>query len=434
MNLKHKLYVLALFALFISPLLRAGGHAGNGGDVVVCRNPQNEITSIELLDYYEGKEFPPHVSPSLGDPSLTIDQKIDVVLQRLFRLDPLRAEHHRTQAKTFLEKVFFVRDRELIDIPDSNHLMYPKGCKVEQIAIAKGDGSVSQDFWDLWIPKGKQYIINEDLWLHPLFTNENKAGLILHEIIYGGVFKVLGTTSIGSRHFNAIISSDLLQEFTVKDYLSLLTKVKFKYAMNYQGLQGGLWRWTIDPAKCTFYDNGSLKQFHILNGFLVALPDRKMFYASNILLDENGRIKEAKSWYADAPSFIIDEELTKKVYDIDKALQPITFVSDDPYRLEYNLDQFLLFGEAFLNLLDTEKKILRERLKTVRIQQVGIREVRIGHVIIRTKETPSLELIKSDGENEYYLRIYFDNDSGEQEWVSKEQILKAFRKVIRGEK
>ncbi len=492
MNSNHKLYLLAFFVLLISPSLMAeGGHAGNGGDVVVCRNPQNEITSIELLDYYEGRSFPPHVTPSLGDASLIIDQKIEIALQRLSRLDSKRAENYRTEAKTFLEKAYFESGSELIDIPDSNHLMYPNGCKVEQIVIAKGDGSMSEDFWHLWVPEGKDYVVNEDLWSNPLFSDDHKAGLILHEIIYKEArqaFKHI--SSIWSRHFNVMVSSTLLQEFSTKDYVQLLNKIKFNYFSHL-----GLW---LQTKYCKFYDSGSiqsansvshpvsydaagvyntikffgtewrmasnqrlefyvnglLKQFFIAYGFsaYVATPDRKIVYVNSFAFDENGRITEVMR-YGSGDFSIIDEELSQRVNDILNALES---VKPDPTRPgqtiterihfslnsfhgheEYNLDQFLLFGEAFLSLSESEREILRQRKLVVFIQQVLTKTSGFWLWSKKEDEQPSILLNKQTSNSPsfyaYYLHIYFDNNSNEQKLITKEQILNELRKIIRGE-
>ena len=52
----------------------AGDTAGNGGGGIVCRTPSGEVKSVELLDYWEGREIGAEfetVEIDLGSPNLT---------------------------------------------------------------------------------------------------------------------------------------------------------------------------------------------------------------------------------------------------------------------------------------------------------------------------------------------------------------------------
>ena len=51
-------YPVLVSLLFLSLPTFANGHeAGNGGDVVTCRDKQGNLHSIELLDFYEARTF-----------------------------------------------------------------------------------------------------------------------------------------------------------------------------------------------------------------------------------------------------------------------------------------------------------------------------------------------------------------------------------------
>ncbi len=96
--------------------------------------------------------------------------KVGYVLAWLAEHSPRRARLFRESAATFFNRTTFV-DHDLQDIPDSQHLVLPIGCNIQQLAIQErqADGSV-------------RYTIDRRLW-NRLDTG-NQAGLILHEMIY----------------------------------------------------------------------------------------------------------------------------------------------------------------------------------------------------------------------------------------------------------
>ena len=72
----------SLFILFLfSSSLHPETTVGNGGNVVVCRNPDKTIKSVELLDFYEAK-IQWEITPNLGNLQSTIEEKIQALKQK----------------------------------------------------------------------------------------------------------------------------------------------------------------------------------------------------------------------------------------------------------------------------------------------------------------------------------------------------------------
>lgn len=203
--MKKLMMIMALTATqLIASLAVAETTVGNGGDLVVCRNSQNKITSVELLDYFEAREL----RGIVADIAST-DQAID----RLKRLSPKRAERYRAAIADFNANALFKSGVELTDVPDSDHDLLPAGCKIEQLAIQRKPQ----------FPEDKLYLINKDLW--DLMSARDQAGLKLHEIIYRDTLDAGKTDSKTARYFNSLISSVDFQQLTGKAYVKIVASV-----------------------------------------------------------------------------------------------------------------------------------------------------------------------------------------------------------------
>ncbi|HEY1078768.1 MAG TPA: hypothetical protein VGE46_01675, partial [Bdellovibrio sp.] len=84
-----------------------GDHSGNGGQTVVCRDSQKQITSIEVLDSFEGRKLN-NMQVQLGATDLTFEQKADLAIQRLNSLNPTRAKLYAKWRAGFFNGVTFV--------------------------------------------------------------------------------------------------------------------------------------------------------------------------------------------------------------------------------------------------------------------------------------------------------------------------------------
>lgn len=194
--MKNALIALGIFAASVIVHARGGTEVGNGGDAVVCRSG-GKIVSAELLDYYEAR-----VKYGLKlNLQGSVENMVDTALTRLAEVQDVKIPSYRSSALKFQEEALFVSGIELIDIPDSHHTFFPKGCQVEQVAIQ----IVPK------LPLEKRYTINKDIW--DAMSDLNKAGLILHEIFYR---ELLGDTSIYVRYVNGLVSADRLAEMKAR--------------------------------------------------------------------------------------------------------------------------------------------------------------------------------------------------------------------------
>jgi hypothetical protein len=206
------LFSMNVWAFDDFPLQMFGDQVGNGGKVVVCRNAEEEITWIRLLDFYES-EILYALTHNFEEGSHL--QKARGAVQILRSVDPQRMARYSEAIDTFFDNVKFVNS-PLMETPDSDHIVAPpEGCKVEQAVI-----QLKPNF-----PSDRLYTINQNLWNH--LDSDNQAGLILHEIIYFGAIPRGHQNSIGVRYFNAHVSSGVLTQISQYEYdeLLLLTKL-----------------------------------------------------------------------------------------------------------------------------------------------------------------------------------------------------------------
>lgn len=82
----------------------------------------------------------------------------------------------RRRVKTIVDEIDFRDGVALTDVEDSMHVMLPAGCKLQQIAIRQ----------NVPVPNSKRFLIDKKLW--GALAPRDRAGLILHEIIYEHFF------------------------------------------------------------------------------------------------------------------------------------------------------------------------------------------------------------------------------------------------------
>ncbi|MCB0419907.1 MAG: hypothetical protein KDD61_02875 [Bdellovibrionales bacterium] len=188
--------------------MASGRIVGNGGDLVVC--PQ----SVELLDHYEAKVIR-GLTIQLGGSELSVMDKVHIALQRLYRLSPGRAEIYQQWANSFFKESQILHNIELIDIPDSQHIVLPKGCVVRQLA-----NQATQ-----LLPGQKRYTIDGDL--YRLMNKDQKAGLVIHELVYREALQLGHIDSVAARWLGSLMASDQMDSLSVKEFLDLLLFLNF---------------------------------------------------------------------------------------------------------------------------------------------------------------------------------------------------------------
>lgn len=171
--------------LLYSLISIAGNEVGNGGDVIICKD------SVKLLDYYEAADLGFFVSEPKDNKKY--EKIIYDLLEEFQNIDDKLARQYKKRMEEISKEIEFKSSIVLTDIPDSNHEALPTGCRLEQIAIRRNEEK-----------NGKLFLISKDLWNK--MDNTNKAGLILHEIIYEHFLYLGEKDSRKARFMNALIS------------------------------------------------------------------------------------------------------------------------------------------------------------------------------------------------------------------------------------
>lgn len=242
--------------LFCSNLLASGHTVGNGGDIVICKDSNGRLKSAELLDFYEGRILK-KLQPDLGAPELSVEAKIEIAIKRLERVSANRAGRYREQARSFFAETLFI-NAHLADISDAGNIVIPKECTIEQIA------NQSEPLYE----DDPRYVIDESLWSQ--LDNQNRAGLILHEIIYREAIELGHNNSVSTRYLNANMSSRKIESMSIADYTRFLIDLDFT-TTTVNGVHI-----SIKPEAPQFAENGSLIQAKVVEG-------SELLWASNIL-------------------------------------------------------------------------------------------------------------------------------------------------------
>lgn len=285
-------YVLVALT-FISSVTMArndrGTEGGNGGDAIICGS------KVILFDHYEGKtkyKF----SFDMGAPTLSVEQKMEIILARLQKINPNRAFLYRTWYKNFYADTDFLSGTKLVDVPDTGAAGYPVGCTLEQAAVQA----------EPLLPGHKRYAISKDLW--DQMDNDTKAGLILHELILREMIQLGHENSVTARYFNAWLSSTEFEKETLQSYLEKLNTIKIILADTQYGFPIFLNtrlddREYTNTLKVDFYDVNTVKRAHVANESAVI---EGMRYSTLPKLSWNGF---RGFWIADAVSFREGDEV-----------------------------------------------------------------------------------------------------------------------------
>lgn len=237
---------LSLFITLTASFAHAvgGSGAGNGGDVLVCESTPAQ-PAVQLLDFFE-IGFYDKSTPHWSATATTPESLVAALIADLKKVSPLRAELYERHLNGFMGRVQFV-DHPLVDIPDSQHLLLPKECHVEQLAIQYRQGVLPN------------YEINRALWNR--LDVYNRAGLILHEIIYSEALAVGHQNSIGARSFLRFLLRNedwknkrfAVLEATHQLELYLFMEITFKNGESARFYHNSLSRWQRKPNE--FYSN-----------------------------------------------------------------------------------------------------------------------------------------------------------------------------------
>lgn len=221
-----------LSAAFLS--FAGGDWVGNGGNLIECADGR-----LQLLDYYEGNQGR-GISVDLGDGD-SFQDHIEVVLTRLEKLSPSRALKYKMWYGNFLIDADFFSDGKFVQIPDTGPIVVPNSCDIRQIAAQRPDSEI--------MPGDRRYLIDLRLWER--ISEKDKAGLILHELIYREAIEEKQVTSTRVRYMTQILSSSAVESYNQLQMLELIRMVGLRYT-DYGGYE-------IDLSGTEYYPNGAVQ-------------------------------------------------------------------------------------------------------------------------------------------------------------------------------
>ena len=196
------------------------GQDRGGGRGIVCRDSNNKIKSISLLDYFEAQNAM-SLTIDLG-PQNSYQEKLQFVLNRLEQTDQVFAKKIKSEVSDFMQSTTFVEDVDLEVVNDStSSVKPPKGCSEEQMGVNKVNP----------LPFQKNYLIRRSLWESA--DASTKAGLILHEVIYRYARKIGEATSDHARYYNALISSSNMKNLSTAQYTQALQQIGWLKGIGY---------------------------------------------------------------------------------------------------------------------------------------------------------------------------------------------------------
>lgn len=207
---------------------------GNGGDAVVCDDGR-----VLMLDLYEGATRYGFTYDWLSNAASPLEN-VEQVLSHWRAIDPILVDRFSQEASAFFQNANFLSDVVLTDIPDSQHIAIPNGCAIKQIAIRREPS----------FPREKRYTVSQDLW--DAMDSANRAGLILHELIYNWAVTQGHENSINARYLSAFLASTDYSTISPKEYIDTFLAVKLPASKQYC-VDG------VSILNLDFYPNGFVK-------------------------------------------------------------------------------------------------------------------------------------------------------------------------------
>ena len=194
---------------------KKGGLVGNGGGTVVCRDETHRIKTIQLLDYYESM-LHPGMKIDIQNLSGDWKAKANAVIERVRAKSEMRYQLYSKWLEKFESERLLLEGVQFSTVADSGYIGVPIGCAFEQAAIQRRP-NFSED---------PRYFINSELW--NAMDDSQKAGLVLHEIIYREAIGYGHTDSIRARYLTGLYSSEGFGAQTLDQYWKVLDQAHFE--------------------------------------------------------------------------------------------------------------------------------------------------------------------------------------------------------------
>lgn len=222
-----------------------GGEHGNGGNVLVCE--QNGVTTVTLYDYYEWEQR----GWQLDLAGNTYEEKLQAAFERIAKYNPTRSALYSIWFEGFQEtRSTEFTDYDLVEIPDIGAGTVPPGCHIKTAAQQRMRP----------LPGDKRYLVDNKLW--NLMNETQRAGLVLHEMIYREAALLGHQDSATTRYLNGLFASSIFAEIDYRGYVEYLQELDFR---TYDAPTGMPMSLACEP---TYHDNRSLESGCPNTGFL----------------------------------------------------------------------------------------------------------------------------------------------------------------------
>ncbi|NRA67483.1 MAG: hypothetical protein HRU19_23585 [Pseudobacteriovorax sp.] len=162
-------FLFSLKILFLLSKLAVAGHeTNNGGSGVVCRDKDQVVQTVELLDFWEARVLR---SASFPDNELSVESRLNAATQKFIRLTGNIGFGEKLRKKLVLlqtQKLNSLENLAIKPSADVQNRYLPKDCPVEGIA----------SFDDTYL----KLDVNQELFSK--LDQLNRAGLLFHEAVY----------------------------------------------------------------------------------------------------------------------------------------------------------------------------------------------------------------------------------------------------------
>ena len=296
----------------IAPLgshLSASQRVGNGGFLAICRDGQD--VTYNLLDYLDGEfRFAQFGKVDLGPPTDHVEH-VRFVFERLAKFDPIRSAEYLAELDKFFEPNnlrFLAATYPLPVAADIGVDMIPSNCETKQIAA----NTIP------FQPEEPKFWIKEELW--DKLDEVNKAGLIIHEIVYNDALIRGHETSEYARYYTFLISSEKFADLSQAVYDQKLLDI-------YLGEVSSIYK-RIDVHTRTRFFTSRNFTFEEAKKFCADLPGRSWMLGSIHLNNEMLRTNVGKYILGQMPggrtevwvseshpnkTFVIDENVATNI-------------------------------------------------------------------------------------------------------------------------
>lgn len=227
------------------PISTNGSYVGNGGQAVFCRDNHDLVSSIVLLDVYEG-QVTQNFQIDLGPDTLTYMEKVNYALSKLNLLNMETANVLRNLVTEFQNEAAFMHNVSLPIIDDTfRHPPLQNNCEIRQLVVQYKDS----------YPWESRYIVDGDLF--DLMDANNQAATVLHEILYHRALDAGLDNSRSTRIFNRMILTNRLSSMSTQEYITFVDTISFPADILYHGL-------TIAPSSpVDYYPSGVIRSFDL---------------------------------------------------------------------------------------------------------------------------------------------------------------------------